>query len=131
MAAAAHWFAAAARGTRNGATLEAVLDPGNAPADLVLGVTEPPDGRVFAALRRGWLSWPEVSELAGGDEVARALWEDSARLVGLAPSAWHRLRAETRGGPQAQKAYLTRSHGACPVSRSWTRASEFRLISWL
>ncbi|GGV46338.1 putative dehydrogenase/reductase [Streptomyces longisporoflavus] len=58
---------------------------GNALADLVLGNAAPPKGRVLAALRRGRIVWPEdVSELARRDDVAQALWEDSARLAGLA-----------------------------------------------
>lgn len=56
---------------------------GNALADLVLGVSLPPDGRTYAALRRGQLSWPDQSELARKDELAQALWIDSAKLVGL------------------------------------------------
>ncbi|MEW1930138.1 SDR family NAD(P)-dependent oxidoreductase [Streptomyces sp. NPDC088360] len=56
---------------------------GNTLADLVLGIAKPPGGRLLAALRQGRLTWPELSELARRDEVARALWEDSGRLVGL------------------------------------------------
>jgi NAD(P)-dependent dehydrogenase (short-subunit alcohol dehydrogenase family) len=53
-------------------------------ADLALGRVTPPDGRVYAALRRERLTWPEPSELARRDDLAEALWNDSARLVGLA-----------------------------------------------
>ncbi|TDD25515.1 SDR family NAD(P)-dependent oxidoreductase [Nonomuraea diastatica] len=56
---------------------------GNTLADLALGRAAPPDGHTYAALRRARLTWPEPSELARGDELAQALWKDSARLVGL------------------------------------------------
>jgi NAD(P)-dependent dehydrogenase (short-subunit alcohol dehydrogenase family) len=52
-------------------------------ADLALGRVAPPDGRTYAALRRARLTWPDPSELARRDDLARALWNDSARLVGL------------------------------------------------
>ncbi|MGW0810747.1 SDR family NAD(P)-dependent oxidoreductase [Nonomuraea sp. NPDC002799] len=52
-------------------------------ADLALGLAAPPDGHVYASLRRARLTWPAPSELARGDEPARALWTGSARLVGL------------------------------------------------
>ncbi|WP_454198159.1 SDR family NAD(P)-dependent oxidoreductase [Nocardia sp. Marseille-Q1738] len=57
---------------------------GNTLADLTLGLTTPPAGRMYAALRRGKLTWPDPSELARSDDVARALWNDSAGLVDLA-----------------------------------------------
>jgi NAD(P)-dependent dehydrogenase (short-subunit alcohol dehydrogenase family) len=56
---------------------------GNALADLALGIATPPDGRLYAALRRGRLTWPDPSELARSDDLAQALWTDSARLVGV------------------------------------------------
>jgi NAD(P)-dependent dehydrogenase (short-subunit alcohol dehydrogenase family) len=56
---------------------------GNALADLVLGVATTPNGSTYAALRRAQLTWPDPSELARRDELAQALWNDSARLVGL------------------------------------------------
>lgn len=56
---------------------------GNALADLALGLARPPNGRTYAALRRARLTWPDPSELARKDEPAQALWNDSARLVGL------------------------------------------------
>jgi NAD(P)-dependent dehydrogenase (short-subunit alcohol dehydrogenase family) len=54
-------------------------------ADLALGLAPPPTGHGYAALRRGRLTWPEPSDLARSDELARALWDDSADLVGLSP----------------------------------------------
>lgn len=57
---------------------------GNTLADLVLGIARPPSGQTLASLRKGQLTWPEVSELARRDGMAQALWEDSGRLVGLA-----------------------------------------------
>ncbi|MGW7081953.1 hypothetical protein ACWGH2_00420 [Streptomyces sp. NPDC054871] len=59
---------------------------GNTLAEVALGTTKPPTGHVLASLRRGQLTWPALSELARRGEVAQALWEDSARLVGLAPA---------------------------------------------
>ncbi|MFD0475847.1 hypothetical protein ACFQ0B_52255 [Nonomuraea thailandensis] len=56
---------------------------GHTLADLALGLAIPPDGHVYAALRRARLTWPDPSETARADEPARALWEASARLVGL------------------------------------------------
>lgn len=55
-------------------------------ADLALGVTAT-DGQTYSALRGGRLTFPDPSELARSDELASSLWDDSARLVGLAPSA--------------------------------------------
>lgn len=52
-------------------------------ADLASGAVPVPPGRSYAALRRGRLGWPDPSELARSDDLARALWTDSARLVGL------------------------------------------------
>ncbi|GIH96354.1 SDR family NAD(P)-dependent oxidoreductase [Planobispora siamensis] len=56
---------------------------GNALADLALGLAAPPDLRTYAALRRARLTWPDPSRSARSDELAKALWNDSARLVGL------------------------------------------------
>ena len=56
---------------------------GRALADLALGTVTPPEGRTYAALRRGQLTWPEPSVLARDNDLAQALWIDSARLVGL------------------------------------------------
>lgn len=56
---------------------------GQALAKLALGTVTPPQGRTYAALRRGQLTWPDPSALARRDDLAHALWTDSARLVGL------------------------------------------------
>ncbi|MFI9510487.1 SDR family NAD(P)-dependent oxidoreductase [Nocardia sp. NPDC052566] len=53
-------------------------------ADLALGTVTPPEGRTYAALRRGKLTWPDPSDLARSDDSARALWTDSAVLLQLA-----------------------------------------------
>ncbi|BCK53406.1 putative dehydrogenase/reductase [Nocardia wallacei] len=58
---------------------------GAALADLALGHATPPDGRTYAALRRGVLTWPQPSESARDPQAARALWADSAELVGMSP----------------------------------------------
>lgn len=52
-------------------------------ADLADGTIAAPDGRTYAALRRHRLTWPDPSPLARSDDLAQALWTDSARLVGL------------------------------------------------
>jgi len=64
-------------------TLNSRTAAGNALADVALGLATPPNGRTYAALRRGQLTWPDPSELARRDDLAQALWSDSARLVGL------------------------------------------------
>jgi NAD(P)-dependent dehydrogenase (short-subunit alcohol dehydrogenase family) len=56
---------------------------GHALARLALGTVMPPHGRTYAALRRAQLTWPDPSALARRDDLAQALWTDSARLVGL------------------------------------------------
>jgi NAD(P)-dependent dehydrogenase (short-subunit alcohol dehydrogenase family) len=63
---------------------------GNTLADLALGNIRPPAGHIYAALRRGDLSWPDPSHLARRDDLRDALWRDSAALAGLpdhAPSS--------------------------------------------
>src|SRR5262245_2039567 len=56
---------------------------GIALADLALGKTRPPAGRIYASLRRGRLTWPDPSELARRDDLMEALWRDSAALIGM------------------------------------------------
>jgi NAD(P)-dependent dehydrogenase (short-subunit alcohol dehydrogenase family) len=60
-----------------------IEDAGRTLSELALGKTRPPDGRVYAALRRGQLTWPEPSELARRDDLMVSVWNDSAQLVGL------------------------------------------------
>lgn len=50
---------------------------------LVEGGIRPPPGRLYAALRRGEITWPDLSDLARRDDVADALWRDSEVLAGL------------------------------------------------
>lgn len=64
--------------------LNSRAEAGRGLADLALGVESPPDGQVYVALRRGRLTFPEPSELARRDDLATALWQDSAELVGQA-----------------------------------------------
>jgi NAD(P)-dependent dehydrogenase (short-subunit alcohol dehydrogenase family) len=54
-------------------------------ADLALGTVRPPAGRVYVALRRGRVTFPDLSELAARDDLAARLWQDSATLVDLQP----------------------------------------------
>ncbi|MFV0258830.1 MAG: dehydrogenase [Acidimicrobiales bacterium] len=56
---------------------------GEALSDLALGVIVPEGGEYYAALRAGHLVWKSPSELARRDDLAEALWNDSAELVGL------------------------------------------------
>lgn len=58
-------------------------DAGRGLAELA-SMTQAPDDRVYAALRRGKLTWPDPSALAQSQSLQRALWADSARLVGIA-----------------------------------------------
>jgi hypothetical protein len=47
------------------------------------GAPRRPTGHTYAALRRARLTWPQPSELARRDDLARALWTESATLVAL------------------------------------------------
>jgi NAD(P)-dependent dehydrogenase (short-subunit alcohol dehydrogenase family) len=58
-------------------------------AELALGRARPPAGRIYAALRRDELTWPDPSELARRDDLMHALWRDSATLAGLDYEATH------------------------------------------
>lgn len=68
---------------RFSSTLNSQDAAGRALADLALGRQRPPAERSYAALRGGRLGWPQPSELARRPDLARTLWDDSARLVGL------------------------------------------------
>lgn len=63
--------------------LATAAEAGGVLADLVVGRISAPQGRVYASLVRRELTWPDPSELARKDDVMKALWRDSARLVGL------------------------------------------------
>jgi NAD(P)-dependent dehydrogenase (short-subunit alcohol dehydrogenase family) len=63
--------------------MNSLANAGRGLADLATAAV-PPAGRVYASLRKGVLAWPDPSELAQDDTVAAKLWQDSARLVGLA-----------------------------------------------
>jgi NAD(P)-dependent dehydrogenase (short-subunit alcohol dehydrogenase family) len=57
-------------------------DAGRALAALALGTLRPPTGEYYGALRRGRVVWKQPAVLARRDDVMRALWRDSAALVG-------------------------------------------------
>lgn len=63
--------------------LATVEQAGDALADLALGRTVPPQGRIYASLVRRAITWPDPSELARRDDMMRLLWRESARLAGL------------------------------------------------
>jgi len=54
---------------------------GEALAQLTLGTVRPPDGRIYASLVRGELTFPDPAELARSDEARDRLWRESAALV--------------------------------------------------
>lgn len=60
---------------------------GDALGALVLHNEPQPPGRIYAALRRGRLTWIDPSELARSDAAMHALWDDSAALLGLSRDA--------------------------------------------
>jgi NAD(P)-dependent dehydrogenase (short-subunit alcohol dehydrogenase family) len=60
-----------------------MADAGGTLADLALGNARLPAGHLYTALRRGKLTWPQLSELARRDELMSALWRDSGELAGL------------------------------------------------
>lgn len=67
------------------ARLASVDEAGHALADLAEGRITPPDGRIYASLVRREVTWPDPSDLARRDDLMHTLWQDSARMVGLAP----------------------------------------------
>ncbi len=72
-------------------------------AELALGRARPPTGRIYAALRRDELTWPDPSELARRDDLMHALWRDSATLVGLDYETTHHVAtgiSHSREDPQ-------------------------------
>jgi NAD(P)-dependent dehydrogenase (short-subunit alcohol dehydrogenase family) len=56
---------------------------GRALVELALGRIQAPPGELYAALRGEGLVWTQPSDLARRDDLALALWRDSAELVGL------------------------------------------------
>lgn len=66
--------------------INTVAEAGRTLAELALGQTRPPQGRVYASLVRGELTWPDPAPLARSDSAMDSLWRDSAALVGLEPT---------------------------------------------
>jgi NAD(P)-dependent dehydrogenase (short-subunit alcohol dehydrogenase family) len=62
--------------------MNSLADAGRGLAQLATAETAPP-GRLCAALRKGKLTWPDPSEIARNDTAVQALWDDSAKLVGI------------------------------------------------
>src|SRR5690606_41995389 len=52
-------------------------------ADLASGEIQLPQGRLYASLVRGKITFPDPSQLAQSDEVRDMLWRESAQIVGL------------------------------------------------
>lgn len=73
-------FAAGLMGVNTAPVVAAAL------AGLAKGGMRAPPGRLYAAVRRGTVTWPDLSELARCDDIAEALWHESERLVGLSAS---------------------------------------------
>jgi NAD(P)-dependent dehydrogenase (short-subunit alcohol dehydrogenase family) len=59
------------------------ISAGGTLAKLALGEISLPQDRVYIALRKGKITYPELSELARRDDLMYALWNDSASLVGI------------------------------------------------
>lgn len=65
-----------------GKTMNSLANAGRGLAELATAL-RPPPGRVYAALRKGRISWPDPSALARDDDACAALWRDSLTLCGL------------------------------------------------
>jgi NAD(P)-dependent dehydrogenase (short-subunit alcohol dehydrogenase family) len=65
------------------AGINTVEQAGNTIADLGLGKTVPPAGRMYASLVKGRLTWPDPSELGQSDTAMKELWVQSAHMVGM------------------------------------------------
>jgi NAD(P)-dependent dehydrogenase (short-subunit alcohol dehydrogenase family) len=63
--------------------VNSIEQAGNAIADIGLGTIVPPNGRIYASLVKGRLTWPDPSDLAQSDTAMRGLWMESAQMVGL------------------------------------------------
>lgn len=63
--------------------MNSLANAGRGLAELAT-VTTAPAGHVYAALRKGRLTWPAPSDIASDDTAVHRLWNDSAKLVGLA-----------------------------------------------
>lgn len=63
--------------------MNSLTDAGRALAALAISETPPP-GRLYAALRKGRITWPAPSTLARDDTATEQLWADSEALTGLA-----------------------------------------------
>ncbi|OHT81618.1 dehydrogenase [Mycobacteroides saopaulense] len=59
---------------------------GKALADLSIGSTKLPEGRLYASLVKGQLTFPDPAPLARDDGAAAGLWRVSAEMVGLEAS---------------------------------------------
>jgi hypothetical protein len=77
-------------------------------AELALGRARPPAGRIYAALRRDELTWPDPSELARRDDLMHAIWRDSATLAGLGYE--NDPPARDRHQPQSKRPTAARSN---------------------
>ena len=69
------------------AGINTIEQAANAIAGLALGTIVPPTGRIYASLVKGRLTWPDPSELAQSDTAMKALWVESAHMVGLPKQA--------------------------------------------
>jgi NAD(P)-dependent dehydrogenase (short-subunit alcohol dehydrogenase family) len=65
-----------------GKTMNSLANAGRHLA-LLAADGRPPQGRVYAALRKGRLTWPEPSLLARDEQACAAMWRDSLALSGL------------------------------------------------
>ena len=63
--------------------LNSQMDAGNALVELATGKVQPPQSKIYAALRQKQITWPDPSELARNDDVMNILWQDSAKLLGI------------------------------------------------
>lgn len=65
--------------------MNSLTDAGRALAALATTETPPP-GHLYAALRKGRITWPAPSTLARDDTATEQLWADSEALTGLSPA---------------------------------------------
>lgn len=56
---------------------------GEALSELALGQVRLPEGRFYASLVKGKITFPNISQLAQSNEAKELLWKESAKMVGL------------------------------------------------